>query len=528
MLKALLKLLVLALLPLLFLLFSEKYNPVRLAGEWLQEQYMSSIYLGAMKHVAAQLDVVPVERQEAVFSVIADNFGVQLQRVRLSEVTKNTSKLERLKKGELVFLSHDGAVVGYKLKNSDWVITAAAEETDAQDTYRLAKGPIYVLKQALLMVSESELDNEAALLQEEYGFPFQIVDRKTAEDKKSKTEIFQYADIVWSLNENDNEIFYVDLQNDKTLLIGPIEYGELELLAIVTYVLIFVVCIGLGLFVWLWPLWKDHKRLNESATAFGAGHLDSRVVIKKSSLAANLGKSFNLMADNIQNLISANQHLTNAVAHDLRTPLARLRFAIEMVDSGQCTAEESERYKKTINTSIDSLDYLINQTLVHSRYNRSTDIKHFKESNFASKIREEVDQYSFDFEQIEFITNVDNSLNTSEQFVDPKALGRALSNLLSNGVKHAKSVVRISYFKEGEHLCLQVEDDGLGIDEEYCEKILEPFSQLGNKQRSTTEGHGLGLAIVNQIAKWHKGTIVITRSDLGGASVKICWPEFVQ
>ncbi len=528
MLKALFKLLVLALLPLMFLLFSDKYNPVRMAGEWLQEQYMSSIYLGTMKHIAAQLDVISLEEQELVFNEIANNFGVDLQRIQLSELTTSTSKKGRLKDGELVFLNRDGAVVGYKLKNSDWVITAAAEETEVQDTYRLAKGPIYLLRQALLSVKESELDYEAALLQKEYGFPFKIIGKEVAEDKKSKTKIYQHNDVIWSLNENDNEIFYIDLQNDKTLLIGPVEYGELELLAIVIYVVIFVFCVGLGLFLWLWPLWKDHKRLNESATAFGAGHLGSRVVIKKSSLAANLGKSFNLMADNIQSLISVNQHLTNAVAHDLRTPLARLRFAIEILDSGQCTSEERDRYKKTINTSIDSLDYLINQTLVHSRYNRSTDIKHFKESSFASRIREEVDQYSFDFEQIEFVTNVDNSLNTTKQFVDPKALERALSNLLSNAVKHAKSVVRVSYFKEGEHLCLQVDDDGLGIDEEHCEKILEPFSQLGNKQRSTSEGHGLGLAIVNQIAKWHKGTIVISRSDLGGASIKICWPELIQ
>lgn len=145
---------------------------------------------------------------------------------------------------------------------------------------------------------------------------------------------------------------------------------------------------------------------------------------------------------------------------------------------------------------------------------------------FSFVIREEVERYSFDFDNMRFAVDIYKALDVNEQFVDPKALGRALSNLLSNATKYANSAVKVSYCRENDRLCLPVDDDGAGISPEDYEKVLEPFSQLSNNERNMDEGHGLGLSIASQIAKWHRGHLVIRRSDLGGASITLCWSDF--
>lgn len=524
MLKALAKLIFFAILPVLLLLMSDTHGPIAYINSWFQERFMSSAYLGSFRLIDAQLESVSSDERDNAFQAIADNFGLDLKLESLESFANSDREYNMLLRGKIVFLaSEEDDRVAYKLRNHDQVITASIEETDFQETYRLAKGPIFLIRQSLIGVPHSDLEDHVVALSESFGFNFQLVSKETAEQLHLDEKIFQYSDVVWYLDEDDNEVFLIDLDNGRTIIVEPPVDEASEIAVIVLVISLMFTCAGAGICIWLWPLWRDHKRLNASAQEFGRGHLDSRVTIGKGSLAANLGESFNLMADNIQQLITANQQLTNAVAHDLRTPLARLRFATEMLNSGECSTEESKRYQQTIGTSIDALDYLINQTLLHSRYNRSTDIKHFKQTNFAAYIEEEVEHHNFDSELIEFTAQIDHALTTSTQFIDAKALRRALSNLLDNAAKHANSLVNVSYFKQDRLLCLRVEDDGPGVDNENFTAILEPYLQLDNDERDHTNGLGLGLAIVNQITKWHKGEIVVSQSKLGGACFTLCW-----
>ena len=176
-----------------------------------------------------------------------------------------------------------------------------------------------------------------------------------------------------------------------------------------------------------------------------------------------------------------------------------------------------------IASSVDALDYLISQNLLHSRYNRSTDIKQFSYYKFATEVLDEVDQFRFEYDQLDFDTNIDAALTEGEQFVDAKALRRVLSNLLSNAVKYADSYVRVSYFQSDGRIGLKVEDDGVGIDKQDYEKVFQPYIQLSNSERNNEQGIGLGLAIVKQITRWHKGEVVVGRSALGGAAITVSW-----
>ncbi len=525
MIKALLKLCLLGMIPLIFLVISDGYGPLRAISDKVNEEIFSNVYLGTFRQLEQKLDGLSDEDLRLRFEELTEKFGMEIRLRELNELTSSESKIRRLNQGEVVSVAGDGNVLAYKLGRHDLVVTMAIDETPTQDVYRSASGSLFLVKMELENLRGSDLERKVADLAELYGFRIELVSVDEFHTRSPDIKLNTFSDAGWSWyrDEDDNEVFVVPTGELQYVVLYPLQAALYLTFLIVTVIAIFFLALAIGVSLWLWPLWRDHKKLTRSALAFGAGQLDTRVEIKSGSFAADIGRSFNQMADNVQQLISANQQLTNAVAHDLRTPLARLRFANEILDSGDFTPEEATRYRSTINNSIDALDYLINQTLLHSRYTRSTDIKQFRHTEFARTVLAEVEQFDFEYGDLEFQTKIDESLLTNTQFVDDKALVRALSNLLNNAARHAKSFVKVSYFMAQDRYCLRVEDDGHGIDEKDVDRIMQPYAQLGNDQRDHNNGLGLGLAIVYQITKWHKGKVTVEKSDLGGARFSICW-----
>ena len=119
---------------------------------------------------------------------------------------------------------------------------------------------------------------------------------------------------------------------------------------------------------------------------------------------------------------------------------------------------------------------------------------------------------------------MDNELLNETFTVDYRALMRLINNLLSNARVHAKQTIKIQFYNYDSQCFLVVEDDGPGIDKSKWQDVFTPFTQLDNNQRDGSKGHGLGLAIVQQIAMWHKGEITVNRSQLGGAKFTASWP----
>ena len=101
---------------------------------------------------------------------------------------------------------------------------------------------------------------------------------------------------------------------------------------------------------------------------------------------------------------------------------------------------------------------------------------------------------------------------------------RALNNLLSNACRYARSQIDITLTTKNTTCLLTVEDDGPGIPTQDQQRLFQPFAQQENKARDNSCGHGLGLAIVQQIACWHKGEAKITDSALGGVKFTLSWP----
>ena len=266
--------------------------------------------------------------------------------------------------------------------------------------------------------------------------------------------------------------------------------------------------------LWLKPLLTQLEKLKAAAIMFGQGKLNVRVNTSKASLISDIETAFNHMAARIETLIGDNKLLTNAVSHDLRTPLARLRFGIEAL---QETKSEAQRlkYQQHLSHDIDEMEQLVSVLLDYARLDHPDVAKHCNRVNLSALTL----TIAANYRATEKVINVDvqPDLHLSG---DANHLSMLLNNLISNACQYGHTEINISLTKQDSKLMLTIEDDGPGIVPEQFGMLLKPF--MRGEQSRTTKGFGMGLAIVNRIAQWHQATLTLcTDQKLGGACFRL-------
>lgn len=275
------------------------------------------------------------------------------------------------------------------------------------------------------------------------------------------------------------------------LSVGPIPYlfylHQMRLLDIALLVFIGM-SLALPVFIWMRPHWKEMQRLEKAAQRFGRGELNVRTHFDSASSLFRLGIAFNQMADNINTLVASKKQLIDGIAHELRTPLVRLRYRLEMSDN--LTEAESA----ALNRDIGQLESLIEELLTYARLDRPRVDLNLKSLDLANWLRERLD----DFRTINPQTQIDLDLPQRENhgISDTRLMERVLDNLINNALRYAQQRLRISLWFDGSLGFLQVEDDGPGITPEERERVFEPFVRLDPSRDRATGGCGLGLAIV--------------------------------
>jgi two-component system sensor histidine kinase RstB len=118
-------------------------------------------------------------------------------------------------------------------------------------------------------------------------------------------------------------------------------------------------------------------------------------------------------------------------------------------------------------------------------------------------------------------------LPVAEQYAlgNERYLHRVLQNLVTNALRYADSRVVLRYQIQGDLAVLEVEDDGPGIAEEDRDRVFKPFSRLDESRQRKSGGYGLGLSIVQRIAEWHGGQVVVEKGAMGGALFRMTWPR---
>jgi two-component system OmpR family sensor kinase len=323
------------------------------------------------------------------------------------------------------------------------------------------------------------------------------------------------AGVPWALKQlNDDYVLALKTSEPET------QRGLLEW----TLTLLFYAAIALVIMIWIWPLTRDLRALEKAASQFGNKNWVFDASIKPRSQIYPLAETFRKMAARIDGLIASHKDMSNAVSHEIKTPLSRMQFEIELAQQ----AEDPAEIKKSlgnIKADIAAINNLVKATMEYAILERADMSLNIGAHNFTTLIPAIA-------ESVRRSARPDIRVSSSVQsdadkvICDMHLLETVLRNLLYNAARYAKRDIRVSFNMHDGVNQLLVDDDGPGIPEKDRDRALESFVQLDQAGAKKT-GFGLGLAIVKRAIEWHKGEVVISQSPLGGARVVATWPAML-
>ena len=259
------------------------------------------------------------------------------------------------------------------------------------------------------------------------------------------------------------------------------------------------------------------EALKQGVEQFGAGQLSHRVTVSGTDEVAAVAASFNVAAARVEAVVQSHRSLLANASHELRSPLARMKMAVSMLETAG--PAQRDKLKKEIDRNVGELDALVEEVLLASRLDATREPLH----------REKVDLLSVAAEEA---SRVDARVDVpADVFVagDERLLRRAVRNLLENARRYGGDDISIAVRPGagGAGAVIRVCDRGAGVDPALRERIFEPFfRQPGHAEQAG--GVGLGLSLVKQIAERHGGSVRCEASEGGGSCFTIELPAGVS
>jgi len=269
------------------------------------------------------------------------------------------------------------------------------------------------------------------------------------------------------------------------------------------------------------------RKLRHATVALAGGDLDVRVaesVGKRRDELGMLGRDFDSMAENLQRAATRQIELSRNISHELRSPLARMRVAVELAKQKHGDMPEFER----LDSEAERLDALIGQILSYTKLDASPDTDP-EPIELADLINEVVENVNYEckakgIDGVTVVARIDASPITRGH-VD--AMMSAIENIVRNAVHHSppESEVKIHLSQNDEYALIDVRDSGPGVDEEDLRRLFEPFFRTRKSAESkNARGTGLGLAIAKRAIGVNGGTISARNHPDGGLLVRVLLP----
>ncbi len=307
---------------------------------------------------------------------------------------------------------------------------------------------------------------------------------------------------VWVSFRIDNEEFWVTLPRARIERNEPLRWIGWGALVLALAVL--------GAFIVVSRINRPLRELTRAAELLGRGATPTRVTEAGPAEIRTLARAFNQMAADIQRQDEERALLLAGVSHDLRTPLSRIRLALEMLDD-----RGNADLKSGVAQDIGDIDTAIGQFLDFARPVDAEQIT--AASDLNTIIRSVAERYTRNDRNVVFHAGA-----PQPQPLRAQALQRLLANLIDNALRHGQGAVEVVTAREGTINCIEVLDRGPGIPPSEAARMLQPFTRL-NSARSTS-GTGLGLAIVDRIARLHGGSVYLLPREGGGLRARVELP----
>jgi heavy metal sensor kinase len=293
---------------------------------------------------------------------------------------------------------------------------------------------------------------------------------------------------------------------------------------ITTMTLLIVVAAGVGWFMARQAV-SGVEAVTETAQKISGGTLDERVPVKaRGDEIDQLAITFNQMLDRIQSLLSEIKEMSDNIAHDLRSPITRIRGIAEVtLTSGKSLGEYESMAASTIEECDRLLD-MINTMLMISKAEAGVDKLSREEIDLTDLVREACELFGPAAEDKGVTLNC-SALGRCRFVGDTRMIQRMLSNLMDNAVKYTSpgGSVTVSMTENETEVAITVNDTGCGISPGDLPRIFERFYRCD--QSRSQPGIGLGLSLARAIARVHGGEITAASSPNHGSTFTVILPK---
>ena len=297
---------------------------------------------------------------------------------------------------------------------------------------------------------------------------------------------------------------------DKSFALDP------ERIRLVAILLSLLTLIFVGAFLSIRWILKPVRWLGEGVREVGQGNLKHRVPVKRSDELRDLAEAFNDMTDRIRSMLHTKEQLLLDVSHELRSPLTRVKVALEFLPEGKA--------RDSIADDVSEMEKMINEILETARrHHLHGDLK-LQPTDLASLLEAILP----DFQKHPPGVQVDELPETLVINIDPGQIKTVFNNIIANGIKFSDAdsdPVCISAKPQPRQTVVQITDYGIGIPEEELSFVFEPFYRVDKSRSKDTGGYGLGLSLCKTIMEAHNGKIEITSKPGEGTTVSLYFPE---
>jgi signal transduction histidine kinase len=292
-----------------------------------------------------------------------------------------------------------------------------------------------------------------------------------------------------------------DVRHRLLVTAGPPPHAAQNLLPWYGWILALtaLLCCALALHLTL-PL----RRLRATVDRFGRGDLTVRSRSMRQDEIGDLARAFDLMAQRLESLLGAQRRLLQDVSHELRSPLTRLEFALELAR----TSENREAPWQRIRRDVDRLREMVEALLQVTRAEASAVAPQFEPVSLPDLVASVVDDCRIEAESRACRIAIEPPGDVTVM-ADAELLRRAVENVVRNAVNHAPSGtdVEVRYRVSPAAVTLDVRDHGAGVPEPLLPELFKPFFRVESDRDRLTGGVGLGLSIAQRAVLLHHGRI---------------------
>lgn len=306
------------------------------------------------------------------------------------------------------------------------------------------------------------------------------------------------------------------------LIVGALIYGLIHMGVIVPHTLGVLYPILLFAFISIitgtvvaailssFPL-RPVNILVDGMNRLASGEYDTRITLGRSQIGNDLAKSFNNLAQELDNTEMLRSDFVNNFSHEFKTPIVSIRGFAKLVQKGNLSKDKQEEYLKIIVDEVSRLADLSTNALNLTKIENQTILTDITEFNLSEQLRNSIlllEQKWVDKDLV-MVPDFDEHLIEANE----ELLKQIWINLMDNSIKFAPqgSAVTTTIKKHGDKLRVQITNVGIKIELEDQRRIFNKYWQADTSHAS--EGSGIGLSIANRVASLHKGVITVDSND---------------